>query len=207
MGSRVMHAIVGYQLAKALSIKDKTSFLLGNIAPDAVSSHEEKNASHFMIGKAEDYSRRADFTGFLHKYKSEVEKQNPYILGYAAHLVTDDVWLLGFYQSWLKNRMEADEGLHELYHQDFRMLNGKLLEYYGLRETLVQAFNDFVPIMDLDEVPAKNVEKFVPYVIGDTDYDQDVLDKELQVFTFQQIIGYLETSVDVAAFHLKGLVE
>lgn len=27
--------------------------------------------------------------------------------------------------------MDADEGLYTLYHNDFRLLNGKLLEYYG----------------------------------------------------------------------------
>ncbi|MBM7584618.1 hypothetical protein JOC86_001155 [Bacillus pakistanensis] len=43
MGSRIMHSIIGNKIAEALSIEDKTSFLLGSIAPDAVFSHEEKN--------------------------------------------------------------------------------------------------------------------------------------------------------------------
>ena len=29
--------------------------------------------------------------------------------------------------------MEADKELDNLYHNDFRLLNGKLLEYYGLQ--------------------------------------------------------------------------
>mgnify|MGYP005840785839 CR=1 FL=1 len=38
MGSRIMHSIIGYKIAEALSIEDKTSFLLGSVAPDAVFS-------------------------------------------------------------------------------------------------------------------------------------------------------------------------
>lgn len=42
MGSRIMHSIIGYKIAEALSIEDKTSFLLGSVAPDAVFSPDEK---------------------------------------------------------------------------------------------------------------------------------------------------------------------
>ena len=52
MGSRIMHSIIGEKIAEVFSIEDKTSFLLGSIAPDAVFSHEEKNLSHFFIGEA-----------------------------------------------------------------------------------------------------------------------------------------------------------
>ncbi len=43
-----MHLIIGNKIADSLSIQDKTSFLLGSIAPDAVFAYEEKNASHFF---------------------------------------------------------------------------------------------------------------------------------------------------------------
>ncbi|WP_438825335.1 zinc dependent phospholipase C family protein [Bacillus sp. JJ1609] len=98
MGSRIMHSIIGKKIAEALSIESLTSFLLGSIAPDAVFSHEEKNLSHFFIGEVQDYSRSVDYKGFLHKYGSQVE--NPYILGYFAHLIADEIWLRGFYLSW-----------------------------------------------------------------------------------------------------------
>lgn len=196
-----MHAIIGNKIVDALSINDKTSFLLGSIAPDAVFSFDEKNESHFFTGDVLDYSRRVDFTGFLEKYNSK----NEYILGYFTHLIADDIWLRGFNLSWLRNRMEADEGLYKLYHNDLRLLNGKLLEHYGVSDDLKKSFSHFPSIPDLDEVKAVDVEKFVPYVLGDLVYGEEMLDEQLNVFTFNQIIGYIETSVEVGVVKLKQI--
>lgn len=200
-----MHAIIGKKIVDALSIEDKTSFLHGSIAPDTVFSHEEKNLSHFFIGEVEDYSRRVDYKGFLHKYSSQIE--NPFILGYYAHLIADDIWLRGFYLSWLKNRMDADEGLYKLYHNDFRLLNGKLLNHYGFSDELRKTFGHFPTILDLEEVSSKDVEKFVLYVLGDMEHDKEVLNEKLTVFTFNQIIGYIETSVDVGILNIKPIIK
>ncbi|MBY6036619.1 zinc dependent phospholipase C family protein [Fictibacillus nanhaiensis] len=204
MGSRIMHSIIGFKMAEALSIKDKTSFLLGSIAPDAVFSHEEKNVSHFFIGEVQDYSRSIDYQGFLHKYRLRAERD--YILGYFSHLIADDIWLKGFYLSWLKNRMDADEELYKLYHNDFRLLNGQLLEFYGFTDQLRKTFAHFPAISDLEEVKSKDVEEFVPSVLGDMAYDKEVMNDTLHVFTFDQIVGYIETSVDQGLLHLKPVL-
>lgn len=47
MGSRIMHLLVADMAAEKLKIRDKASFLLGGIAPDAVSP---KELSHFYTG-------------------------------------------------------------------------------------------------------------------------------------------------------------
>lgn len=205
MGSRIMHLIIGNKIADFLSIEDKKSFLLGSVAPDAVFSYEEKNLSHFFIGDVQDYSRSVNYSGFLHKYSSELENKNHhYIMGYYTHLIADDIWLRGFYLSWLKNRMDADEGIYKLYHNDFRLLNGKLLEYYGFTDELRKILRSHFPsIVDLEEVNSKEVEKFVPYVLGDMEYDKAALNDKLNVFTFNQIVGYIETSVNLGLLNIK----
>jgi hypothetical protein len=43
MGSRIMHLIIANQIADQLSIKDKPTFLLGGIVPDAVSPKKIKD--------------------------------------------------------------------------------------------------------------------------------------------------------------------
>ncbi|MCJ8008169.1 zinc dependent phospholipase C family protein [Lederbergia wuyishanensis] len=203
MGSRIMHSIIGKKIADALSIEDKTSFLLGSIAPDAVFSHEEKNLSHFFIGEVQDYTRSVDYKGFLHKYSSHVGSKGDYLIGYCTHLIADDIWLRGFNLSWLKNRMDTDEGLYKLYHNDFRLLNGKLLEHYGITDELRKTFSHFPAILDLEEVKSKDVEKYVPFVLDDMDYDKKLLNEKLNVFTFNQIVGYIETSVDVGLLKIS----
>ncbi|MFS0870376.1 zinc dependent phospholipase C family protein [Paenibacillus xylanilyticus] len=198
MGSRIMHLVIANRIADSLSIKDKTSFLLGGIAPDAVSS---KDSSHFFAGEVQDYSRNVDYKGFIHKYRSQAE--DLYVLGYFTHLIADDIWLKGFNLPWLKNRMDADAGLYKLYHDDFRMLNGKLLEHYGYTDELRRSLKYFPTIPELDEVKPKDVGNFVPYVLGDMDYDNEILNENLNVFTFNQIVGYLETSVDMGLLNMR----
>lgn len=201
MGSRIMHLIIGNKIAKSLPIEDRTSFLLGSIAPDAVSTKDE---SHFFIGEHQDYSRSVDYKGFLHKYSSQADSL--YILGYYAHLIADDIWLKGFYLPWLRNRMEAKKEIQNSYYNDFQILNGKLLEYYGFRDELRNISYLLPSIFDLQEVKSKDVEDFIPYVLGDMEYDKEVINEELNVFTFNQIIGYIETSVDLGLFKIKPLL-
>lgn len=193
--------IIANKIAERLSIEDKTPFLLGSIAPDAVSS---KNESHFFIGEHQDYSRSVNYKGFLNKYSSQADSH--YIMGYYTHLIADEIWMKGFYLSWLRNRMNADKELHGLYHNDFRLLNGKLLEYYGFRDELRKTLYYIPTTIDLQEVMSKDVEEFIPYVLGDMDYEKEVINQKLNVFTFDQIVGYIETSVDMGLLSLKHAV-
>lgn len=69
MGSRIMHAIIAIKIAEKLYIQDKTSFILGGVAPDAVHSAEEKGTSHFYAGTTKNYTRRIDFNSFFKNIK------------------------------------------------------------------------------------------------------------------------------------------
>jgi hypothetical protein len=201
MGSRIMHLVIANRIAESLSIEDRTPFLLGGIAADAVLT---KDQSHFYTGNVQDYSRSIDYKGFLRKYNSHVESH--YIWGYFSHLIADDIWLKGFYLPWLKNRMEANEEIMNSYHNDFRLLNGKLLVHYGFTDELRKALSNFPEIIDLQEVKSKDVEGFIPYVLGDMEYEKEVINEKLNVFTFDQILGYIETSVDKGLLNLKPII-
>jgi len=201
LGSRIMHLVIANRITESLLIEDRTSFLLGGIAADAVST---KDLSHFFRGEVQDYSRSVDYKGFLHKYSSQVE--NLYILGYFTHLIADDIWLKGFYLPWLKNRMEENKEIPNLYHNDFRLLNGKLLEHYGFTNELRKMLSNIPTILDLEEVKSEDVEKFVPYVLGDMEYDKEVINENLDVFTFNQIVGYIETSVEMGLLNIKPYI-
>lgn len=201
MGSRMMHLLIANRIAERFSIEDQAALLLGGIAPDAVTS---KEVSHFFTGDVTDYSRSIDYEGFLRKYHSQQESY--YILGYYTHLIADDIWLKGFYLPWLKNRMEANENLGELYHNDFRLLNGKLLEHYGSKDDLKKLLQVVTPISDLEEVMAKDVEKFLPYVFEDMKYDKEAVNEKLRVFTFEQIVGYIETSIEIGSLKVEQIL-
>ena len=201
MGSRIMHLVIANRIAECLSIEDRTSFLLGGIAPDAVTP---KEVSHFFKGNVQDYSRYIDYKGFLDKYSLQAE--NHYILGYFTHLIADDIWLKGFYLPWLKNRMETNKELVNLYHNDFQLLNGKLLEFYDFTDELKEKLSYPPTIFDLQEVKSEDVEEFIPYVVGDMEYGKEVINEKLNVFTFNQIVGYIETSVDKGLLNIKSIL-
>lgn len=100
--------------------------------------------------------------------------------------------------------MNADESLYERYHNDFRILNGLLLEHYGNREELLDHLEKPFAVPDLVEVKRTDLLNFLPYVVSDLSVDQDIVRQDrLQVFSLEQIIGYIETSVDIALLHLE----
>lgn len=200
MGSRIMHAIIAYRIADTLQIQDKPSFLLGSVAPDAVST---KDTSHFFTGDIRDFSRSIDYRGFLYKYQSL--EQEPYIWGYFTHLIADHVWLKGFYLPWLRIRMANNPEILHLYHQDFRLLNGKLLDYYSCQEELRLTFSQRPAIAELQEVSLQEAEAFIPHLLEDMTFEPSVLDEKLQVFTLEQIVGYIETSVELGVRHIRAI--
>ncbi|MCP8970599.1 zinc dependent phospholipase C family protein [Ectobacillus ponti] len=202
MGSRIMHLIIARHIANRFPTADRNAFLLGGIAPDAVSP---KNLSHFYSGAETDYSRSIAYGQFARKYSHY--RNHPFILGYCTHLIADDIWLKGFYLPWLKNRMEADPGIFERYHADFRLLNAKLLQHYGCKKELMKDLRCAGEMVELEEVTAEDVGRLLPYVQKDMEFDEEDLRKPLRVFTLEQIIGYIETAADQGFMYLqsKGL--
>ncbi|AAU18338.1 zinc dependent phospholipase C family protein [Bacillus cereus] len=203
MGSRIMHAIIANGIAEKLCIQDKTSFILGGVAPDAVHSAEEKGTSHFYAGTTKNYTRRIAFNSFFQKYKAQMD--SPFLLGYYTHLIADDNWLSGFFLPWLKNRIENDETIAPLYYNDFKLLNAKLLHHYDKEQQLFSILNQDAHIVDIEEVSKENVLEFRKYLFEDMLYPEQHLHKDLQVFTFNQIIGYIETSIEKGVFYINQL--
>lgn len=196
MGSRIMHLVIANQIAEKINIHDKNAFFIGGVAPDAV---YPKDQSHFYIGNEDDYTTTVDFDAFLNKYR-----KTDYVLGYYTHLIADYVWIKGFHQGWLKNRMNADETLYKKYHGDFRLLNAKLLHHYQIKPSILDHLS-FDNIQDLEEVKIEDVKSFFSYVKEDMDYPKKDLEEPLKVFTFQQMIGYIETCVEVGIMRLRGI--
>ncbi|MCH7323758.1 zinc dependent phospholipase C family protein [Solibacillus sp. MA9] len=198
MGSRIMHAIIAYKVADALHITNKTEFILGGIAADASSN---KEASHFYTGKHEEYTRRIDYESFIKKYNEYAT--NDFILGYFAHLIADEYWLQGFYLPWLKNRIESNAEVLPLYHQDFQVLNTQLIHYYNLKDELINHLTNDAQLLKLDEVQPNEVMHFARYVIEDMKDKVGNLHPTLNVFTLEQIIGYIETSTEKSIYLIQ----
>jgi hypothetical protein len=198
VGSWLMHVVIANKILKQVEVEDREAFLMGALAPDA-SPHKE--VSHFFAGDHHNYTRTIDFEGFLQKY--DTHKHHAYVLGYYTHLIADEIWLSGFYLPWLKQRMEVDADMHKRYHRDFSLLNEKLLEHYGCKEELLRSMEEVGNIIDVEEVSREELERLIPHVRKCMEYDEGVIKEELEVFTMEQILGYIETSVQKGCFYIR----
>lgn len=197
-----MHAIIAKKVADALHITNKSAFILGGIAADAT---QNKEMSHFYTGSHENYTRSVDYEAFIEKYNEYA--QEDYILGYYTHLIADWYWLQGFYLPWLKNRIEANAEMLHLYHQDFRLLNTKLIHYYQFKDELIEYLTNDTPLIALDEVHPNDVFQFSRYAIEDMHDNTSNLDTPLTVFTLEQIVGYIETSVEKSIYMIQQKIQ
>src|SRR5699024_6319986 len=145
-------------------------------------------------GSHEDYTRIVNYEKFYEKYKGNRNKA--YILGYYAHLITDHIWLTGFFQPWLKNRMEHDSSLHQRYHHDFSLLNRKLATHYNISVDTFENVSD-TEIPHLDEVSGDDVKKLFSFIYDDLRSPENE-SEPLKVFTMPQIVGYIETAIEVS---------
>ncbi|WP_050615687.1 zinc dependent phospholipase C family protein [Bacillus testis] len=198
MGSRIMHYIISRQLAKTLPIENKETFMIGGVSPDAA---RDKEISHYYRGEVYDYTRHIDFSSFIEACQEEDNES--YVLGYYTHLISDDLWLKGFYMPWLRNRIIADRALAEKYHRDFHLLNAKLAEHYSLSAGEIPFNIKEQDLPSLPEVSPHAARAFLSYIQEDLQYNESQSQKPLQVFTFDQIIGYIETSIDQSRLLLQ----
>lgn len=61
---------------------------------------------------------------------------------------------------WLKNRIEHDQTILSMYHNDFKLLNGKLLHLYDKDQQLFPFLNQKATIANIEEVSEENVLAF-----------------------------------------------
>lgn len=163
--------------------------LLGAIAPDA---KEEKRESHFE-GTRLNYSDSSlcEYGRFIMKYRDSLS--DAYMLGYLTHLVVDNVWLGKSYYSGLKERMNTDWTLYDRYHRDFRLCNAKLHAKHA-HEGLYDALDLATSPINLNEVDSESVMNYKILALDDFHYPVEHLDLPLQVFTFDDILEYIERS-------------
>ena len=77
-----------------------------------------------------------------------------------------------------------------------------MLHHYDKEQQLFSLLNQDAHIVDIEEVSKENVLEFRKYLFEDMLYPEQHLHKDLQVFTFNQIIGYIETAIEKAYFVL-----
>ncbi|WP_416144343.1 zinc dependent phospholipase C family protein [Planococcus koreensis] len=194
MGSRIMHLIIADQVMKRLAIENRQAFLLGGISPDAAFSRERKTALHFLEGSLDNGTRFVNYKRFIDAYHPVAQSNN--VLGYLTHLISDDVWLEHIYfKNDFKSRLAEDPGFLERWHDDFRLLNGKLIERFNCIELKNELIAASLSANIIAEINSDDLRRFKEETIHDFTYSQASLKQNLQVYSFSQILADIDLAV------------
>jgi len=155
MPSPMIHYCIASKILETAKL-DRTSFILGNLAPDAhTTARGGRIKSHFQK-KNTDLS---DISEFMEKYM--FGKYDDFVLGYYCHLVADTISFNNFNFQYLKDASEEEKIERvKMCYKDYYILNIKLLNLFKFtkeniiipkqlcideieRETLVDLISDF----------------------------------------------------------------
>lgn len=122
MAGTVTHLVIADQLLKPLQIKRPALFYCGNLAPDAIMARKDyqremKRHTHFKDGiRLSDlhlpqcYQKyRRMFQAFTDRYLRPGSPDYELYLGYAAHILADEVFILTLRDSHVKKLTAAGE--------------------------------------------------------------------------------------------------
>lgn len=138
-------------IAKKLLKKDinKELFYIGNIAPDSWrNSTSNKHESHFEI------EGKINYMNFYDKYKDYLD--NPYVLGYFVHLITD--------KYWYSNELSTVDYKHnkpDIYGKEIGKLVCNLTKYYKIDKLNKIPDNLVNPIEELETRGINNTIDFI----------------------------------------------
>ncbi|MFC3771637.1 zinc dependent phospholipase C family protein [Paenibacillus sp. GCM10012303] len=155
MGSRMMHYCIAALLADELSIKNRSEFMLGGIAPGIHGlMGVPKGVTHFKDTYASGESH-INYVRFYNTYKDPIQEQ-PFYLGYLCHLISDVVYLDTYFKIVPKSLPagQLKEKLQRSY-RDFERCNGRIVRQYSLtlHEHILSSINihgynaDFLPAL------------------------------------------------------------
>lgn len=202
MGSRMMHLIIADSVATELEVTDRGSIFLGAVAPDAAKDwylgHFKAEANDYPPGSTYEWGQ------FVNKYRSLLPA--PYLIGYLTHLVADEVWGTRSHYTGLTARLLVDDTLHQRYQNDFRLCNAKLHAFIG-NDRIYTALSAANRVIDLEEVEGNSVLELKQDALEDFHYPVEHLQEPLDVFTFEEILEYIERSTRRAidVYRVAGL--
>ena len=171
MPAWAIHLAIATKLNKNLekTSQFKNAFLLGNIMPDILNGFVVKNISHQISHNETHFAievqinnhkeRRHDIQGFYNKYNNKFD--NPLILGYYAHILTDTFW---------NNIAYGEKGIfnEDKYLIGLKLANGK--EFFAPKDDLrkiktndFKIFSKYIYENNLAEIPYYD-EKILEYL-------------------------------------------
>lgn len=230
MPSWITHLVTANRLLDRIEVRDKNSFLFGNIMPDILNNyivketntHREYNITHFtqdiIINGIEYEFPNPD--KFLEEYKNKM--QDSLICGYYIHLLTDYFWNKISYENYFRKKdgrievkfINGDIKQHEfdsairIKQTDFAIYttflkNNNMLERIHYSNKILLSSNQIreIPLTQKDiEKTLWEVDKFI--------YEEKVNEQEeYKLFTQDVLNQYFEECVEYIVENINKVIQ
>ncbi|MBQ8215234.1 MAG: hypothetical protein IJZ33_03140 [Clostridia bacterium] len=130
MASRMIHLAIAYKVAEQRDVGDFARFQIGTMLPDEY----PKNISHLKYSFDDGRKKSYRLSFFRQRYGQKLAVDDLY-KGYYLHLVEDML-----YRNFVYGRHYWDPrpaGNIEKLHHDYNLLNGYIIQKYGIEKGLV----------------------------------------------------------------------
>lgn len=163
----MVHFWVAVRMAEARGMFPSPEFLLGSIAPDAVHMRPDYERSHKRRSHLNDPRDAADHDqvrAFVMEHISGNGTNDAtarYVVGYAAHLLTDRLWLKRVYDPFYeRNSHLGPEELRILYYQETDQVDFNLYHRSEWREGVWKALETAVAPEGVQLVTPNEVDQW-----------------------------------------------
>lgn len=218
------HLLIANKLLKRIKL-DENLFLFGNILPDVqdgflvkgISNIQPHNINHYDLnGENFNPKNKKEYDVFYEIYSEKMD--NPIIMGYLTHLITDFLWndifyngkcvkendkLIGFINK-KGELIKADKNDLRINKQrDFGIFSSYIYKNHDMKlpefsSEVVQNSN----IIENININDEDVRKVVDY-IKQTKIDSKNENSETQIFTIEELERQIDNTVDFVYSFLK----
>lgn len=202
MASNIIHYAISSLVLNEISVEDRELFLLGAaIGPDA-SSHDDGSydTSHFWEWTKDD-KKGINWLNFAKEYEDKIF-ENDFILGYFCHLCQDAVWFHDIVDVNVRC-FEGEErrAAYKKGYRDYDRLNYLLREKYKLSAPHRIEFE-----LSIKEITKEKYEDILN-TLENCFLTSSSSPEELEMYTLEIIIPYIEKSAKICISEIKALKE
>lgn len=212
MAGTVTHLVIADKLLSYLDIKNPALFYCGNLAPDAVMAREGyvremKKHSHFRDDiptndfHLEKYYHiyRKRLEAFKEKYLDKESRDYEWYLGYTAHILADEVFILTLRDRHVKKlidsgRSASDKDYFAVFGHDVDLNDWRLVREYNFHENMPEVLRRADGI-DMGEYVTLSELKSSKEFIINKNFVQKHEKESPQVFQFEENEVFIRNAV------------
>lgn len=223
-----MHLLIAKKVSEKINIKDYNSFLIGNIVPDINNGYVIPNVSKIITHKDTHYYTEEKYKStnkvmyynvkkFVNDNKENIN--NPIVIGYITHLLTDLYWndltyekhglrneeneLIGIKLNNGENLITDGEGRRRTKTDDFRIFTNyiyinNLIDIPKYQEELY----DMTKVINTIDITNKDIKQSIQY-INNVKNSASTLKQEYKIFTQEEMLENVEICAEEIAKYLK----